>query len=65
MAVFSCPACGGHSFKLSADFQEAYCEDCKLPLRSWLELKARIKQNWPRSRPLPRGDVESTEMILL
>ncbi len=55
MAVFSCPACGGHSFKLSADFQEAYFEDCKLPLGSWRELKARIKQNWPRSRPPARG----------
>ncbi len=62
MAIFSCPACGGHAFKLSLDLKQAHCEDCKLPLGSWQELRARIKQNLRPSRPTPHGAEESTEM---
>ncbi len=53
MAVFSCPACGGHAFKLSADLKQARCEDCRRPLGSWQELRGKLKANIrPPRQPL-------------
>ena len=45
MTIFSCSACGGHAFRLSADLKQAHCEDCNRFLGGWTELKAKIKQN--------------------
>jgi hypothetical protein len=65
MSAFSCSACGGHSFNLSADLKQAHCGDCKSSLGSWQALRAKIKQNLrPLPRPLP-GQAERTEMLRL
>jgi RNase P subunit RPR2 len=64
MSIFSCSACGGHAFKLSADLKQAHCEDCKTYLGSWQTLRAKLKQNLRPTRPTLRVYTESTEMIL-
>lgn len=51
MTIFSCSACGGHAFRLSADLKKAHCGDCKRTLGSWEELRAKIDQKLHASQP--------------
>ncbi len=61
MTIFSCTACGSHAFRLSADLKQAHCEDCKLSLGSWEELRAKIRQNLRPLSSTLRMRVGSTE----
>ena len=63
MAVFLCPACGGHAFRLSADLEQAHCENCRLPLGSWQELRVRIKRKLSLRVVKPR-DPDSAGIFL-
>jgi hypothetical protein len=58
MSIFSCSACGGHSFKLSAGLKQAHCEDCKMYLGSWHALRTKIKKNIQSSQNIIAVEVD-------
>ena len=64
MAIFSCPACGSHAFRLTADLKQAQCERCKTSLGSWQELRTRIQQHLRPSQPHQFAAVECSGMTL-
>ncbi len=64
MSIFSCSACGGHAFTLSADLKQAHCEDCKTYLGSWQTLRAKLKQNLHSSQPTLYVEVEPRPKVV-
>ncbi len=64
MGVFSCPACGGRAFQLSADLKQAHCGDCGHPLGSWLEVRAKISPHTLRPQPDPCVKVEQEPNVV-
>ena len=64
MAMFTCAACGGHAFKLSADLTQTHCGDCRLPLGSWQSLRAEIKQKLHHFASDRAEDVKSTGTVV-
>jgi hypothetical protein len=51
MAIFSCSACGSHSFTLSSDLTQAHCGDCDKHLGSWQSLRKQIRQRIAPPKP--------------
>ena len=43
MLVFTCSACGGHSFKVAGDLTEATCASCSQHLGRWRPFRERLK----------------------
>ncbi len=64
MTIFSCPVCGSHGFRLSADLKQAQCERCKTPLGSWQALRTKLQQKLRPLQPHELALVECTGQTL-
>ncbi len=64
MSIFSCSACGGHAFNLTADLKRAHCLDCKTDLGNWQTLRAKLKQNLHSSQPTLYVEVDPRPTVV-
>ncbi len=64
MSIFSCSACGGHAFNLTADLKHAHCLDCKADLGNWQTLRAKLQQNLHSSQPTLYVEVEPRPTVV-